>query len=298
MNKPKVSIVCTVYKHEPYLRQCLDGFVMQKTTFPFEILVNDDCSPDNSAAIIREYEVKYPHLFRCIYQEENQYSKGLLPWFEVLFPIAKGEYIAICEGDDYWTDPYKIQKQVDFMDSHKEYIACFHNAVVDTGDSKRLFNTLDENHFPTTEDIILRKWFISTQTLFYRNILTAYPEWRRGIKNEDYLLELLLAKVGKFYYMDDVMAVYRLEGQGVSSVMNSNKILMYDGLIHLLLKMKEEYSGMCEETFDKSISNYEQLKRNLKKDLFFKEHPLLSMLRVKTYKKVIKSILKSLRLIQ
>ena len=114
MKQPKESVICTVYKHEPYLRQCFDGFVIQKTTFQIEVLVNDDCSPDGSAAIMREYEAKYPELFHCIYQKENQYSQGLLPWWEVLFPMAKGEYIAICEGDDYWTDPYKLQKQVDW----------------------------------------------------------------------------------------------------------------------------------------------------------------------------------------
>lgn len=288
MKKPKVSIVCTVYQHEPYLRQCFDGFVMQKTTFPIEVLVNDDCSPDGSVAIIREYEIKYPDLFRCIYQRENQYSKGLLPWFEVLFPMAKGEYIAICEGDDYWTDPYKIQKQVDFMDAHKEYVACFHNAVVDYGNSKRLFNNLNENHFPTSEDIILRKWFISTQTLLFRNVLTKFPEWRRGIKNEDYLLELLLAKVGKFYYMDDVMAVYRQEGQGVSTIMNRDKLTMYEGIIYILSNMKDEYNGMCAEAFDRSILNYEKLKKDFNKELFFDEHPFFKLFRLKTYKRTFK----------
>ena len=272
MIKPKVSIVCTVYKHEPYLRQCFEGFVMQKTTFPYEILVNDDCSPDGSATIMREYEAKYPELFRCVYQKENQYSKGLLPWFEVLFPMAKGEYIAICEGDDYWTDPYKLQKQVDFMDAHKEYIACFHNSIVDYGRSRRLFNPLDENHYPTTEDIIKRKWFISTNTLFYRNVLTEYPSWRNGVKNEDYLLELLLAQKGRFYYMDDVMAVYRLEGQGVSVTMNADKIKMYDGLISLLTNMKEWYNGEYTESFVASIRNYKKIRQQVENSI---KHPWL-----------------------
>ena len=283
--KPKVSVICTVYKHEPYLRQCFEGFVMQKTNFPIEVLVNDDCSPDGSAAIMREYEAKYPDLFRCVYQKENQYSKGLLPWFEVLFPMAKGEYIAICEGDDYWTDPYKLQKQVDWMDAHPEYIACFHNAVVDYGKgNKRLFNDLNENHYPTTEDIIERRWFISTQALFYRNVLTEYPEWRKGVKNEDYLLELLLAQKGKFYYMDDVMAVYRLEGQGVSVELNANQAKMYEGLISLMTNMKAWYEGAYAEAFDKSIANYERLRQLVIKNL---KYPWLKYFRIGYYKRLL-----------
>lgn len=288
--KPKVSVICTVYKHEPYLRQCFDGFVMQKTNFPIEVLVNDDCSPDGSAAIMHEYEAKYPDLFHCIYQKENQYSKGMMPWWEVLFPMAKGEYIAICEGDDYWTDPYKLQKQVDWMDANPDYIACFHNAVVDYGRGRRrLFNDLNENPYPTAEDIITRKWFISTQTLFFRNVLgTDYPEWRHSIKNEDYLLELLLAQKGKFYYMSDVMAVYRLEGQGVSVTLNANKVKLFDGLIFLLTNMKKWYKGVYADSFDKAIRGYEKEKEEYEKEIYYATHPIARAFRFKTYKRAIK----------
>ena len=116
-----VSICCIVYNHEPYLRQCFDGFVMQQTTFPIEILVHDDASTDHSADIIREYTEKYPDLFKPIYQTENQYSKGISISFKYQFPRAKGKYIAVCEGDDYWTDPMKLQKQVDFLEENMEY---------------------------------------------------------------------------------------------------------------------------------------------------------------------------------
>lgn len=290
--QPKVSIVCTVYKHEPYLRQCFDGFVMQKTNFPIEVLVNDDCSPDGSAAIMREYEAKYPELFHCIYQKENQYSKGLLPWFEILFPIAKGEYIAICEGDDYWTDPYKLQKQVDWMDAHQEYIACFHNAFVQCGELKGLFSPLNQNHYPTTEDLIEKDWFIGTPTLLYRNVLKVYPEWRIGVKSDDYLLELLLAKEGRFCYLDDVMAVYRVEGQGVSTAMNANKIKMYDELISLLRNMKDWYEGRHADSFDKAFKKYEQRKKDQETELYYATHLLARIFRMKTYKRIVKNWLR------
>lgn len=287
---PKVSVVCTVYKHEAYLRECFDGFVMQKTNFPFEILVNDDCSSDGSAEIMREYESKYPDLFRCVYQEENQYSKGLFPWFEVLFPMAKGQYIAICEGDDYWTDPYKLQKQIDFMDSNLDYIACFHNALIKYPKSYSFFNSANENHNPTTEDIIRRRWFISTQTLLFRNIKLSYPVWKSKVVNEDYLLELLLAKEGKFRYMDDVMAVYRQDGTGVSASLNVNKRKMFDQLVFLLTNMKELYGGRCSDAFDESIANYQAQKE----DFVRSTHPVRKWFYRKTYTRLLKKILRSI----
>lgn len=292
MNTPKVSVVCMVYKHEAYLHQCFDGFIKQQTNFPIEILVNDDCSPDSSAEVMREYEEKYPDLFHCIYQKENQYSKGKMPWWEVLFPMAKGDYIAICEGDDYWIDSYKLQKQVDFMEQHPDYVACFHNARVQYNDHVSLFNALDENHDPTTEDIIKRHWFIATPTLFFRNVLHDYPEWRGEIINEDYLLELLLAREGRFYYMDDVMAVYRQDGMGMSAVLNRNKVDMVDKLIYLLERMKDYYDGEYASTFDESIRNYQAMRANYAKEIYYEQHPLARVFRPKTYKRLIKKWLR------
>lgn len=118
--RPLVSICCIVYNHEPYLRDCLEGFLMQRCSFPFEVLIHDDASQDRSAEIIRAYAARHPEIFKPICQSENQYSKGLKinPTFN--FPRAEGEYIALCEGDDYWTDPLKLQKQVDFLVAHPE----------------------------------------------------------------------------------------------------------------------------------------------------------------------------------
>ena len=123
---PLVSITCLTYNHAPYLRQCLDGFVMQKTSFPIEILIYDDASEDGTQDIIREYERKYPDLIKPIYQTENQYSKGVKVEFVYNYPRAKGKYIAFCEGDDYWTDPNKLQKQIDFLERHQEHVMCSH----------------------------------------------------------------------------------------------------------------------------------------------------------------------------
>jgi glycosyltransferase involved in cell wall biosynthesis len=120
-NDPLVSICCITYNHEKYIQQCLEGFLIQKTTFLFEILIHDDASTDRTADIIREYETKYPDIIKPIYQTENQYSKGVIVSAVYNWPRAKGKYIALCEGDDYWIDSYKLQKQVDFMEANPEY---------------------------------------------------------------------------------------------------------------------------------------------------------------------------------
>ena len=288
MDNPKVSIVCTVYKHEAYLRKCFEGFLMQKTSFPFEVLVNDDCSPDGSATIMHEYEKRYDGMFRCIYQRENQYSQGIKPWWEVLFPLAKGAFIAICEGDDYWIDPYKLQKQVDFMDSHPEFVACFHNARVLRKDGVSLFNALDECHYPSTEDIIKRRWFIATPTLFFRNVLTDYPSWRGEVVNEDFLLELLLARQGRFYYMDDVMAVYRQDGMGMSAALNRNRVRMAEQLIDLLERAKTYYGGSFVCAFDEAIRHYRMMRDEYTKEDYYMKHPFARAFRLKTYKRWLK----------
>lgn len=121
-----VSIKCTAYNHEKYIRETLEGFIMQKTNFRFEAIVHDDASTDNTADIIREYAEKYPDIIKPIYETENQYSKKDGSLLRIMNEASRGKYFALCEGDDYWTDPYKLQKQVDFLESHPDYVLCSH----------------------------------------------------------------------------------------------------------------------------------------------------------------------------
>jgi glycosyltransferase involved in cell wall biosynthesis len=127
---PFVSVVCKTYMHENYIRKCLEGFLIQKTTFPVEILINDDASTDRTTQIINEFQTKYPKLFKTTFQTENQYKRNpKTPDF--IKPLKKqGKYIAKCEGDDYWTDPMKLQKQVEILEANPTFSACFTNAQV------------------------------------------------------------------------------------------------------------------------------------------------------------------------
>ena len=169
---PLVSIRCMVYNHEPFLRQCLDGFVMQQTTFPFEAIVHDDASTDGSAAIIREYAEKYPDIIKPIYETENLYSKHdgsvIRIMDAAMHPASK--YIALCEGDDYWTDPHKLQLQVDFLESHPDYSFSVHDVKVWEEDNQRFrtyhhldISSDDEQITFTMQDYKLGLFF--TQTL-------------------------------------------------------------------------------------------------------------------------------------
>lgn len=129
-NNILVSICCTAYNHEAYLRQTLESFVSQQTDFAFEVLVNDDASTDATADIMREFAEKYPDVVRPFYQKENLFSRDIDIYAEVFFPVARGKYTALCEGDDYWNDPTKLQRTVDFLEAHPEYSACVHNTMI------------------------------------------------------------------------------------------------------------------------------------------------------------------------
>ena len=136
------------------LEDCLRGFINQKVNFPFEVLIHDDASTDNSQEIIRKYEQEYPHIFKSILQVENQYSQGKKIWASIQFPRAQGKYIALCEGDDYWTDPNKLQKQVDFMEAHPDYSMCFHNAMMTWTDGYKkdeVFARIEDRQYSIVE---------------------------------------------------------------------------------------------------------------------------------------------------
>ena len=217
-DKVLVSICCLAYNHEKYIRQCLEGFVMQKTNFGIEVLVHDDASLDNTANIIREYEAKYPEIIKPIYQTENQYSKGVGVTSTFNFPRAKGKYIAICEGDDYWTDPFKLQKQVDFLERNENYSMCFTHQLVVSDTEKVIQKREYDDKIYSTYDIV--KGFIpGTQTMVFRNYenLTALIRKLSPSPSGDRLLAYCCSLFGNLYLIPEFTAAYRQTGKGVWS---------------------------------------------------------------------------------
>ena len=216
-----VSIRCLVYNHEPYLRQCLDGFVMQKTNFPFETIVHDDASTDGSAAIIREYAEKYPDIIKPIYETENQYSKhdGTLRRIMDAAMHPGSKYVASCEGDDYWTDPDKLQKQVDFLESHPDYSMCCNlTKVYDEGLNSFVDVVPPDRSGRLKPDEIINRGglFIPTCSLLYRKQVKwpDYPDYCRKCHVGDYPLQIMCAMKGAVYCFDRQMSVYRINHPG------------------------------------------------------------------------------------
>ncbi|MGY5846891.1 glycosyltransferase family 2 protein [Salegentibacter sp. HM20] len=215
--KPLVSISCITYNHKNYIEECLNGFLMQQTNFSFEILIYDDASTDGTTEIIKEYEIKYPDLIRPIYQLENQYSKGQRGInVKYNFSRAKGKYIALCEGDDYWTDPYKLQKQVDFLESHPAYIIHSGKAQVLKNHNliKKTYNTLEPKTYDIKGFYTLNR--IYTCTVMFRKISRAKFEFENKLFGDwIYYISLLSTKPGNLAYVSkEVYAVYRVHNGG------------------------------------------------------------------------------------
>lgn len=216
---PLVSVCCITYNHEPYIVQALNGFLMQKTSFPFEVLIHDDASTDRTADIIREYEKKFPKIIKPIYQKENQYSKGnraILASF--VYPRAKGKYIALCEGDDYWIDENKLQKQVDFLEKNPEYGMCFHDAVV----VNELENEVDsfsyhviEKDYSATE--LFENWVVPTASMLLKKEILCYKLVdRENFIAGDIVLVEQACVYGKVHGFKKKMSVYRIQENGLT----------------------------------------------------------------------------------
>ncbi len=217
---PVVSILCLTYNHEKYIRDCLEGFLMQETTFQVEILVHDDASTDATPSILEDYYRRYPHVFRNVLQSENQYSRNIMP-SDILAPLARGRYIARCEGDDFWTDPHKLQIQVDFLDSHPDYVVSGHAsyAADEKGNllpTKRLKKKNRKDG--EKEDLILTRQWLDLRTMVYRNILSCPPPEKKMVQNGDNFLLSLLGHHGKSKFHTEIQpACYRLHGGGIWS---------------------------------------------------------------------------------
>ena len=237
--KPLLSIACITYNHAKFIRQALDNFLMQKTNFPFEIIIHDDASTDGTADIIREYEAKYPDIIKPIYQKENQWQKGVSISRTFQFPRIKGKYVAMCEGDDYWCDEYKLQKQVDFMEAHPDYALCYHPAKMIYVDEEREPITIGKSKYNNPQPYynLIKGNYIPSNSVLYRTkyLKQELKNYPNDIYPNDWFNHIVVSKHGKIGYIPDVMYVYRRHKQGISYADFDN----YDEEIHLRYGIKE-----------------------------------------------------------
>lgn len=257
-----VSIICDAYNHGKYIKDALEGFVSQKTNFPFEVLVHDDASTDNTADVIREYEAKYPDLIKPIYQTENQYQKKRGAVRKIQSARVTGKYIALCEGDDYWTDPLKLQKQYDYMEAHPESTLC--------ACSTQWLNMLSgkvENHCTTKEDmdlsledIILEKngRIFPTVSVFVKSeIWLKKLTW--GFPIGDYTLAVFAALHGNVHMLKDTMCVYRWYADGSWTARmddSKNRAIVSEKMIKGLETLNEYTEYKYESIIEKRIKRH------------------------------------------
>ncbi len=260
-----VSIICNAYNHEDYIEDALKSFLMQKTDFVYEILIHDDASTDKTADIIRKYEEKYPNIIKPIYQTENQYSKGSGTVSKIQYARAKGKYIAVCEGDDYWSDPFKLQKQVDALEAHPNIDICAHATLRIFAKNGRILDRLapksESTIIPVEEVILGGGGYVGTNSLMFRSSLNDHiPAFRKKLQL-DYSMQIHGSLRGGMLYLKDCMSVYRymVKDSWTSKLQKREQagISFYDPLNEMLKILDEETQYQYSKTIQTVILEHD-----------------------------------------
>lgn len=259
----KVTVVCLTYNHERYIEKCLDGFIMQKTDFSFQVLIGDDASTDATQRIIKEYAEKYPQIFVPVLRTQNIGPSANA--FDLYRRITT-PYVAICEGDDYWTDENKLQKQVNFLDKNPDFSICFHPVHIYSEEQQQIigiFPTPKERFHKTelTLNDLLKKNFIQTNSVMYRwrftpdSLKEAYPE---NIQPMDWFMHLLHAQTGKIAFLPDIMGDYRkhLNGIWFNAGQSDEWFITYGvKLLNFYCALEKQFSCFNDTTFNNLLFN-------------------------------------------
>ena len=239
--QPTVSVFMMTYNHEKYITQALEGIMMQRTNFDFEIVIGEDCSIDNTRKIVLEFAGKYPGKFKCLMHEQNI---GVVANQLATLKECSGKYIALCEGDDFWTDPRKLQKQVDFLESNPNYVLIHTNKAVLHNNKLHTDNSLQIKSGFIFEDLmllplictltVLGKADILKDSLARVSLLIKIKKWLMG----DLPLWLDIAQTYQIAYLNDVTGVYRLLDESASHSKNINKAYQFE---HSVICIKEYF---------------------------------------------------------
>ncbi len=235
--QPLVSVCLVTYNHVKYIRQCIDSILSQKTNFPFELIIGEDDSTDGTRDICKNYAEKFPDKIRLFLREEKDKTwidgskTGRYNFIENL-KAAKGKYIALCEGDDYWTEPLKLQMQVDFLESESKCKLCFHRSYLLKGNKKEIFNIPENQSYFRIIDLISKNNFIATSSVIYRKPENfQIPEWFCDLPFADIALYYLVVKDGYIYCLPEFMSAYRIHENGLWSSTNNwdnlNKLVKF-----------------------------------------------------------------------
>lgn len=256
---PKVSVCMITYAHKEFVVQAIESVLAQQTSFDYELVIGEDCSQDGTREIVVEYQKKYPETIRLLLPRSNL---GMIPNLIQTCNACTGQYVALCEGDDYWTSPQKLQKQVDFLDTNSDFAICFHNGVSvweNNGGSSELLCPSNQKKVSNLEDIICTN-FIPTPTVMFRNRLFGeFPDWFHGLKFGDWPLHILNAQYGKIGYIDEQMAVYRVHERGAASAAHGDvikSITNAEGVIEIYKTINHVFNYRYDRLIRHEISNY------------------------------------------
>ncbi|MDD2852001.1 MAG: glycosyltransferase [Desulfuromonadaceae bacterium] len=255
----KLSILMITYNHEAYLSQALESILMQEVDFQYEIVVGEDCSTDGTRSILLKYQRRYPDRIRAILPENNL---GMMRNFMETYQTCCGDYVAILEGDDYWSSPHKLQKQIDFLDANPDFMICFHNAETLSelgGKSGVSLCPPHQKAISGIEDLFFNN-FIPTVTAVFRNKLFGdFPEWFEQLSYGDWPLHLLNARFGKIGYLNEIAAVYRIHQGGAASeamIDTSRYLRNIEGIINVYERFNSYYNFRYESIIARRIPEY------------------------------------------
>lgn len=250
-NLPLVSVFCPTFNHEKVIHECIKNIIEQKVNFSFELIIHDDSSTDKTVEVIKEYKNKYPEVIKLILQKENQYSKGLGLIGEVFYPVAKGKYISFCDGDDYWSDPLKLQKQVDFLDLNPEFIGCCHNTKIlretikDESIEEVIVNDMQKDIF-SINDFTKGEAYFHTSSVMYRNDRNREELLRLlSLYRGDWFVSMAFASFGSIKYLDEVMSVYRIHEKGIWSELTKQGQILKN--LEAILKINKAFNYKYEK---------------------------------------------------
>lgn len=268
-NSPVVSVMMTTYNHEPFIAQAVESILAQRVKFTYEIVIGEDCSTDSTGEILATYTRKHPRAIRLLARETNW---GRRRNYLDTFHSCKGKYIAILEGDDFWTSPYKLERQVDFLETHSDHTICFHPAVkyFEQEDREVHFFPPDEKTSYTLNDLLKRN-FIATCTVMFRNHLFAdFPDWFHHVPAGDWPLHILNAQHGDIGFIPEIMAVHRIHAGGAWSPKKNSVRL--NSQIEILKAIRDHLGPDYREAVETSMAHRElRLLRVYWKERNFKE---------------------------
>ncbi|MFI1745808.1 glycosyltransferase [Thalassobellus sediminis] len=270
MNKPLVSVCVQTYQHVNYIKQCLDGILMQQTTFPFEIILGEDESEDGTREICIDYANKYPDKIKLFLRSRkdviyiNGNATGRYNFIENL-KASKGKYIALCEGDDYWTDPLKLQKQVGFLEANDDYGICFHEAAIEWSqnnsfnsniklNSQFAWNKMDTSKSIYTIFDVFNGPFMATASVVFRNDIKEFPSWFYKAASGDITLYSLIIGKKTIKFINEVMCVYRRHPGGITRFHRGNSIIL--NRIETLKYINSHYKSIYINKIKQSVNDY------------------------------------------